>query len=291
MQNGPRFLTDLDINQAYVYTNLLPGAGGGSSNSTNQTASGLSIDFTNLGQIGQTADGRLYRLCTIGGTSTVKAGTFMVTQGRSSNYASLAIPTSQPESTAFGNASATSALEKGSTSFNVTNGGSAAITVDQFAGGFVEVLQTSGTNEGPVSYKIAGNSADSSSGHNGTVTLYLADALDQPEALVAGTDTVNLVPCPWAAVTTSSTLARPAGVLTVQAPNTSSVTYAAWLQTRGHCLAVEDNVASIAYEPVSQSTTTAGDVTKWTGSTLGMIIGIAETAVTSGTVPLYLTID
>ena len=61
MQDGPRYLTDLDINTALVYTNLTPGAGGGTTNATNQTASGLSIDFTNLGQIGQTADGRRYR--------------------------------------------------------------------------------------------------------------------------------------------------------------------------------------------------------------------------------------
>lgn len=292
MQNGPRFLTDFDINQAYVYTNLLPGGGGGSSNSTNQTASGLTIDFTNLGQIGQTADGRLYRLCTIGGTSTVAAGSLVLAQARSTNFAGLAIPSTQPSNTATGNgASGSSALAKGSLSFNITNGGSAAITADQFAGGFVEVLQTSGTSEGPVSYKLVGNTADASSGHNGTVTLYLAEPLDQPEALVAGTDTVNLVPCPYAAVTTSSTLGLPAGILTVQAPNTSSVTYAAWVQTHGNALGNEDSTASVAFNPLGQSTTTAGDTTKWTASTGGMIIGYALKAATSAAQPIFLTID
>lgn len=260
MQQGPVYLTDLDINTAYVYTNLTAGAGGGSSNSTNQTASGITVDFTHLGQEGQTSDGRRYRLCTIGGTSTVAPGTLLVAPSAPSNSTGLAIPSSQPANTAFGNAenNSVSALSKGSLSFNVTNGAT-AVTTDQFAGGYVEVLQTSGTNEGPISYKLAGNTAAAASG---TITLYLAEPLNQPQKLVAGTDTVNLVVSPYAAVVSSSTVGNPVGVLTVQAPNSSSVTYAAWLQTKGHCLLNLDATTggvSLGGE-LWQSTTTAGDV-------------------------------
>lgn len=290
MQDGPRFLTDLDINTAYVYTNLVAGEGGGATNSTNQTASGLTIDFTNLGQVGQTADGRFYRLCTIGGTSTVAPGTFLVGQGRSTSYAGLSIPTAQPTNTAFATETGGSGLSKGSVSFNVTNGSGAAITQDQFAGGYVEVIQTSGTSNGPIAFKLQGNTAAAESA---SCQLFLADALNVASELVAGTDTVNLIPCQWAAVTTSTSLAQPVGVLTVQAPNTSSSTYAAWVQVYGEALAQNDSTASaIAYEPIGQSTTVAGDVVKWTASTGGQPLGIALTAASaSNPLPVFLTLN
>ena len=277
MQNGPRYLTELDINQAYPLTNLAAGAGVG------QTGTGLSID--QLGQVGQTGDGRFYRLVSVGGTSTVKAGTLLVSPAASSNYAGLAIPSSQPSNTATGSGSSSnSALSKGSFSFNVTNGSGAAITADQFAGGYVEVLQTSGTNEGPVAYRLAGNTAAATSA---TCTLFLSEPLDQPEALVAGTDTVNLVESPFSGVLASSTLGRPVGVVTVQVPNTASQAYCAWVQTAGHCLVNADATGVTVGEAVAQSTTTAGDVTV-AGATSNQI-GVALDTKTSAVASVHLT--
>ncbi len=282
MQNGPRYLTELDINQAYVVTNLTAGGGVG------QTGTGLTID--QLGQVGQTGDGRFYRLISVGGTSTVAPGTLLVSPVASSDYAGLAIPTAQAENTAYGNPDNTAhaALSKGSIAFNVTNGGTGAITIDQFAGGYVEVLQTSGTNEGPVAYRIEGNTADASSGHNGTVTISLSEPLDQPEALVAGTDTVNLIPSPYSGCEASATLGNPVGVVTVQVPNTASATYAAWVQTKGHCLCTADATGVTIGEAVAQSTTTAGDVTV-AGATSNQI-GVATKTGTSGVVGVNLTL-
>lgn len=292
MQDGPRFLTDLDINTAYVYTNLTAGSGGGVTNSTNQTASGLTIDFTNLGQIGQTADGRKYRLCTFGSATTVTAGTFLVQPARSTNYAALAIGTVQPNNTAFGNAenNPSSSITKGSTSFNIINGSGAAITVDQFAGGFVEVLSSSATaGTGPVSFKLQGNTAAST---NGGCTLYLADTLNSPNILKNGVDTVNLVPCPWANVIATTVVAPPAGVLTAQVTNSSTTTFAAWLQTHGNAVTIGDSTPAVIGNEVSQSTTTSGDVTYWSASatTSGTPIGAAQKS-GNGTLPIFLTID
>lgn len=292
MQDGPRFLTDLDINQAYVYTNLTAGAGGGSTNSTNQTASGLTIDFTNLGQIGQTADGRKYRLCTFASATTVTAGTYVVQPARSTNYAALAIATVQPANTAFYNVenAPNSALSRGSVSFNVINGSGAAINADQFAGGFVEVLSSSATaGTGPISFKLQGNTAAAT---NANTQLYLADALNFSNTLKNGVDTVNLVPCPWANVIATTVVAPPAGVLTVQVPNSSSITYAAWVQTHGNAVAVGDATAAVIGNPVAQSTTTSGDVTYYsaTATTSGSPVGVAQKS-GSGTLPIFLTID
>lgn len=290
MQDGPRFLTDLDINTAYAFTNLTAGAGGGSTNSTNQTAAGLTLDFTNLGQIGQTADGRKYRLCTFASATTVVPGTFLVQQASSSAFAGLVVGTVQPANTAFYNAenNVNSATTKGSVSFNVING-STAITADQFAGGFVQVLTSSATaGTGPVSFKLQGNT---SAAANGNVTLYLADALNVPYTLKGGTDKVNLVPCPWANVVATTVLGAPAGVLTAQVPNSSSAGYAAWVQIQGEAVAIGDATSAILGGPVSQSTTTSGDLTySVSATTTGAPVGFALST-GSGTLPVFLTLD
>lgn len=294
MQDGPRFLTDLDINTAYVYTNLTAGAGGGTTNSTNQTASGLTIDFAQLGQVGQTSDGRRYRLCTFASATTVTPGTFVSSQWRNTNYTSLAIATVQPANTAFYNAESApvSAIAKGSVALNVLGATATAATADQFAGGFLEVSQNSGAGNGPIAYKIQGNSAATSAGQ---VTVYLADSLNVNSKLVAGTDTVNLVPSPFVAVQASVTLAPPVGVLTVQVPNTSTTTYAAWVQTRGQVLALCSATSAVAYTNLKQSVVTAGDVdaqsTTAANGAVSPTVGYALTAATSTVVSAYLTLD
>ncbi len=282
MQNGPRFLTDSDINTIVAYSPLTPGSSDGG------WTPGSSSDLSQLGYLGQTSDGRFYRYCLIGGTATIAPGSLLVAPTQAADTTGLAIPTAQPSNTAFFNGTASgsdSALTKGSTSFNVTNGAT-AVTADEFAGGFVEVLQTSGTDEGPVKYKIAGNTAAAASD---SITLVLAEPLNQPEKLVAGTDTVNLYKSPWSNVVTSATVGRPVGVLTVQVPNTSSQQYLAYVQTKGDCVVNADATGTTAFETVKQSVTTAGDVVV-TAAATDYVIGQALETKTSGAVGVQLNI-
>lgn len=249
MQNGPRFLTDADINTIQLYTAMSPGAGPGA------WTPGFNTDPRELGYDGVTANGRRYRWMLIGGTSTVTPGTLMTAPAQPANSTGLAIPTAQPANTATGSGpTGTSALASGSLSFNVTNGVT-AVTADEFAGGFVDVLQTSGTNPGPTTYQLKGNTA---AANGGAITLYLAEPLQQGAgALVAATDTVNLRYNTYFNVVASATLAQPVGIVTVQVPNTASAQYYAWVQTGGQVEGVAtDNIT--AFDAVTQSTADAG---------------------------------
>lgn len=278
-QSGPRFLTEFDINQAHQLVTLTPG-------SANGQTGGTGFTISQLGQVGQTGTGDYYRLVGIGGSSTVAPGQLLVAPAISSAYEGLAIPSSQPANTAFGNASnnVNSALSAGSYSFNVTNG-STAVTAGQFAGGYVLVNQTSGTDNGPIAFLLAGNSVAAA---DGTITLTLVDPLNVASALVAGTDTVTLVQNPWNNCEASSTLGVPVGVLTVQAPNTSSAQYCAWVKTRGIAAVTADATGVTVGEAVAQSTTTAGDVTV-AGATSNQV-GVAVESKTSGVTLVELTL-
>jgi hypothetical protein len=278
MQNGPRYLTDGDIHDVLLTSNLLAGQAVG------QTGTGYTA--SDLGQIGQTGNGRLYRLVTVGGTSTVAPGSLLVQTSQGTNSTGLAISSSQPANTATGSGpTGTSALSKGSRSFNVTNGAT-AVTIDEFKGGYVEVIQTSGTSEGPISYLLSGNSAASAMG---TITLELAEPLANAEVLVAGTDTVNLVKNPYANVVTSATAAIPVGVLVTQVPNTSANTYAAWVQVKGECLVQADATGTVINETFKQSTTTAGAIVV-TAAATDNSLGVAKTTTTSAPASVNLDI-
>ena len=279
MQSGPRFLTEFDINQAHQLVTLTPG-------SANGQTGGTGFTISQLGQVGQTGTGDYYRLVGIGGTSTVAPGQLLVAPAISSDWEGLAIPSSQPANTAFGNASnnVNSALSSGSYSFNVTNG-TTAVTAGQFTGGYVLVNQTSGTDNGPIAFLLAGNSVAAA---NGTITLTLVDPLNVASELVAGTDTVTLVQNPWNNCVASSTLGVPVGVLSVQAPNTSSETYCAWVKTRGIAAVTADATGVTVGEAVTQSTTIAGDVTV-AGATSNQV-GVAVETKTSGVTLVELTL-
>ena len=279
-QSVPRFLTEFDLNQAHQLVTLEPGQANGQTGGTGFTIS-------QLGQVGQTGNGDFYRLVGIGGTSTVAPGQLLIAPAISTGYEGLAIPTSQPSSTAFGNASndVNSALNNGSYSFNVTNGAT-AVTAGQFSGGYVLVDQTSGTGNGPIAILLSGNSAAAASG---TITLYLSDPLNVASILVAGTDTVTLIANPYNGCEASATLGQPVGVLAVQAPNTASATYCAWVKTRGIASVTADATGVTVGEPVAQSVTTAGDVTA-SGATSKQI-GVALKTQISGVTLVDLSIN
>jgi hypothetical protein len=252
MENGFRYLTQSDI---------------------------TSVDTT---QQNITADGRAFVYALLGGTSTVAPGTVLYQGTAASNSTGLAIST----------ANTTVQL----TGFNTTNtliitNGSTAVTLNQFADGFLEVIQTSGTSNGPVSYRINGNTAAAASG---AITVSLQDYLTNTSVLVAGTDTANLNYSPFANVIATTTGSVPVGVLRVQTVNTAAQANYAWIQTNGESIVNVDATSGGITLGASlyQSTTTAGSISK-TAPTLAngtaYPLGIARaTASASSTVSALL---
>lgn len=227
MQDGPRYLTETDL-QTLTTTKQ-----------------------TQYGAVGVTADGRQFRYVSFGGTSTVAPGLLMQAAVSSTNSQGLAI-------TAAGTSVQTTAtLLAGSTTLVVTNGAT-AVTQDQFAEGYLEVLQTSGSNNGPISYKIKGNSAAAAT--TGYIIVTLAEPLRNATTLVAGTDTVNLWASPFSAVVATTTVNVPIGVTVTQAVNTSTVTNYGWVQSKGPTTAFFDASSAVIGNTIGPSTTTAGYV-------------------------------
>ena len=209
------------------------------------------------GAMGATSDGRLFRYAGFGGTSTIAPGQLCIAAPYTTNYVGLAITATTVSTTP---AQTTASLTNGSTFLVLTNG-STAITQDQFAEGFLEVTQTSGTGNGPQVYKILGNTAAAAS--TGYVTVYLAqsEALRNASVLTPGTDTATLYPSPYSAVAPSATLGQSVGVTPTQVLNTSSVTNYGWIQTTGTVVLTNDAGGNLTVgEGIAQSSTTAGDI-------------------------------
>jgi hypothetical protein len=229
MQTGPRFLTNFDINKSYEITSLAPGEAFG------QTGGGNGYSINDLGQVGQTADGRQFRLASVDVSTTVNPGVVLTgTYGNSAFYGlAIGVAGVQTQNTAFGNPDSVgvSALNNGSTSFVIVNGAD-AVVADQFKGGFVEVDQVS---SGPTSYLVVGNSAAAA---DGNITLLLAEPLANETALVPGTDTVNLYPPSFTNLGAPGVTGRVVGLLPLVAKatseNTSGNPYGVWLLTKGH---------------------------------------------------------
>lgn len=238
---------------------------------------------TEYGALGATADGRRFRYVGFGGTSTVAPGVLVVAPAAVSNYQGLAI-------TAVGTGNqATANLLAGSTTLVLTNGAT-AVTQDQFAEGYLEVIQTSGTNQGPVVYKIRGNSAAAANTGYIVVNLDTAEPLRNTQTLVAGTDTANLVVSPFSAVVASATAARVVGATLIQVPNSSTVTNYGWVITSGNTFLTNDAGGNLTVgQPVAQSTTTAGNIVA-SGATTFQIgqTTKAFNASTAGPVRLHL---
>lgn len=202
MESGVRQLTEQDLNTL---------------STTKQVA---------YGALGMTPDGRCFRYVSFGGTSTIAPGLLLVTAAVKANAANLTI-------TAAGTGTQTTASLKAGSPFLCVTNSSTVVTADEFAEGYLQVNQTSGTNEGPISYKIRGNDAAAA---NATFNVYLnqEEPLRNAETLVSGTDTVTLTQSPFQAPTASLTQALPVGVTIIQVVNTSTVTNYGWVLVKGH---------------------------------------------------------
>ena len=227
MQNGPRYLTEQDLQDV---------------STTKQ------VEY---GAMGITEDGRRFRYVAFGGTTTIVPGVLLQAAVAKSNSSGLAI-------TAVGTSGQTTAnLLAGSKTLVVTNS-STAVTQDEFAEGFLEVVQTSGSNNGPIRYRIEGNTAAAAT--TGYITVFLAEPLRNASTLVAGTDTVNLWTSPFNGAIITTTVNAPIGVTVNQVVNTASVTNYGWVQVAGPASVLQDASSMVIGNTVGPSTTTAGYV-------------------------------
>lgn len=234
------------------------------------------------GAVGLTEDGRQFRYVSFGGTTTIASGLLVQAAVASANSSALAI-TATTVATTPGQTTAT--LSAGSRLLIVTNG-STAVTQDQFAEGFLEVLWSGG----PQSYRILGNTAAAAS--TGYIVVYLAEPLRNTAALVPGTDTVNLWQSPYSNVVTTTTVNIPIGVTNNQVVNTASVTNYGWVQTKGEAMITGDGSSIVIGNNIGPSTTTAGDIGLAVGVTKPPIGWARQTSSTAGAgVSAVLSID
>lgn len=237
---------------------------------------------TQYGAVGVTEDGRRYRYCSFGGTSTIAPGMLVVSAAVTAAYQGLAIP-------AVGTGGQITAnLSAGSTQLVVTNGAT-TITQDQFAEGYLEILVGAAGVTSSYSLRIKGNTADAVGSAN--ITIFLAEALRNTTALVAGTDTVNLNISLFSTVNTSATANIPVGATVMPVPNTASVTNYGWVQSFGPVDLKNDAAGTVAVgTSIGQSVSVAGSFRQATAST-SPIIGYTHAAVSASTSgPVFLAI-
>ncbi len=233
-----------------------------------------------FGAVGVTEDGRQFRYVSLGGTSTVAPGLIMQAAVSKANAQGLVI-------TAAGTGTQTAAnLLAGSTQIVLTNS-STTVTQDEFAEGFLEVTQTSGSNQGPVTYRISGNSAAAAT--TGYIIVNLAEPLRNTQTLVAGTDTASVWISPFSGVIATTTVNLPIGVTVTQAVNSATVTNYGWVQSRGPVVITGDASSKVIGNTVGASTTTAGYVSLAVTTTQPPI-GWSRTTATTGTNSVYLNI-
>lgn len=237
------------------------------------------------GAVGATEDGRRFRYVSFGGTSTIAPGLLVQTPALTANYQGLAI-------TAAGTGGQSAANYAGSQTnpgIIVLTNGSTAITADQFAEGFLDIIVGgNAADTGHYTYRVLGNTVAAAS--TGYVTVYLAEPFRHTTALVPGTDTANLRISDFSGVVSSTTAAFTAGLTVMPVPNTSTVTNYGWVQVYGDCVVLNDAGGTITVGgSFGQSTTTAGNVKAATASTVP-ILGITKVAISASTsAPAYLT--
>lgn len=239
MQDGPRTLTEIDLQATSP------------------------VKTTQFGALGQTEDGRLFRYVQAG-ASPLAAGAVALAAAITANSTNLTIP-----------AQAASNLLAGSRTLIITNGAT-AVTQDQFAEGFIEVLGTGGG----YSVRISGNTAAAGAG---AITVTLAEAL--PSAVVAGTNTVTIAASEFAGLVTSTTAALPIGVVRTALP---ALNYG-WVQSYGHCLVAATGAITKGAGIAQDTVTTAGNAA--TASGVLYQIGVAKETAANGFVVARIALD
>jgi hypothetical protein len=266
MQDGIRTLTETDLNTLTT---------------TKQSQ---------YGAIGVTEDGRRFRYVSFGGTSTIAPGLIVTAAALTANFQAMAI-------TASGTGGQVAANYAGSQSgfglLVLTNSSSTAITADQFAEGFLDIIVGGASADtGHYTYRIRGNTAAGAGNVTATYcTVYLAESFRHTTALVPGTDTANLRISDYSTVNTSTTAALPIGLTINPVPNTATVTNYGWVQVGGDCVVLNDAGGTITVGGAfGQSVSTAGNVVAATAST-HPIIGYTKIAISASTsAPAWLSL-
>lgn len=243
-----------------------------------------------FGATGMTEDGRRFRYVSFGGTSTIAPGLVVTAAALTANFQAMAITAT----TVSGASQVAGNLALGGTQIVLTNSSSTAITQDQFAEGFIDLIVGGASSDtGHYTYRVRGNTAAAAGNVTATyTTVYLAEALRNTTALVPGTDTANLRISDYSTVNTSTTAALPVGLTVMPVPNTATVTNYGWVQTAGDCVVLNDAGGTITVGGAfGQSTTTAGNVKAATASTVP-IIGTTKIAISASTAgPGFLNIN
>lgn len=252
MQDGPRYLTDSDLNTV------------------------TTVKQTQLGALGQTEDARFYRYVAFGGTATINPGLLVVAPTAPANSTGLAITAT---SVASGNVTAN--LQAGTMTLVVTNGAT-AVTQDQF--GSVEIIVSAG---GTYKLRLRGNTAAAGAG---LITLYLKEPLPLGSTqLIPGTDTVNLRLSPYNGVVTSTTKSEPVGVTITVVPNTATVTNYGWVQTLGQAFVAATTATK--GQAVTQDTAGTAGFFMSTAAATDYPVGVAYASAASSTASIWLNIE
>lgn len=182
-----------------------------------------------LGQVGATPDGRLFRYCRAGG-SDLDPGKLTVAATVVANHQDIAVA---------------SAAAVGETEVTVTLGATAA-TENQYAGGLLVINDAAG--EG-TAYLISGHPAADASG---SLTVQLAEPV---RVALTTSSEACLQQNAWDDIVVSATdqADLPTGVPVVTIPTTEY----GWVQTRGQCAALADETLAIGSQ-LTTGTSVAG---------------------------------
>lgn len=214
----------------------------------------------NIGTVGVTRDGRVYRYTRAGGT-TLDPGKLTVAATVDSNVTNKAV---------------TAASAIGSFQVSFTAGGT--VTADAYVDGTLNVNDATG--EG-ITYLIAGH----------LTTAAQVVTLSEPivVALVSATSEVTMTKNPWAdtVISVADQLDMPVGIPNVSITNT----YYGWTQTRGVCAALADETLPIGSVVVAGSSTVGAVEERDTDETKADV-GVAIVAgVDTEYREIFLTID
>lgn len=165
-----------------------------------------------IGQIAQTADGRIYRYTYNGGVALVAA--------------ELCINADVDTNVVNKTVAATTAIGATSVLINV----SGTVVANAYAGGYFTISDATG--EG-ISYLVTGNGGRTGSG---TITVYLQEPLTVGLTVSVSEYTLTLNPYSSVVVSIADQADMPVGV-----PNTAvAINYYCWLQTGGICSVLWD---------------------------------------------------
>jgi hypothetical protein len=207
------------------------------------TYANTSDQRTSLGHKAYTADGRCFRYCIVGGTSTV-AGSLYQSAAPIGNHLAKAAP----------------ATAVGATSFTFTPGATIG-AASLYAEGYLQVSTTPGIG---YTYQVSGHGAIASST---AFTLYLKDAI---QVALTTDSKVGLIHNRWKNVIVAPTTLTGAlaGVATCVVTNAQY----GWLQTGGRCAVLIDSTAPAITATVERSVATAGAVQAFGITTASLVI-------------------